>query len=122
MHTPWPVQVPAAVGHLQSIPQVIVPQLPHLLTSPGMHWPGFEQSPVHLQSLPHISMPQLPMPHGRIEPGVQAPWFSQTPLHPQVAAPALHFSVPQRPQVRVAPGAHCPSPPHALQAQVAPHV
>ena len=98
------------------------PQLPHLPVSPGTHWPGFEQRPAHLQSLPHISTPQLPTPHGRVDPGVQAPWFSQTPLQPQVVAEVLHFSVPQRPQARVAPGAHWPSPPHALHAQVAPQV
>src|SRR5258708_1159104 len=72
--------------------------------------------------LPQVSLPQLPTPHSRVDPGMQAPWFAQTPLQPQVVPAAPQLSVPQRPQARVMPGMHWPSPVQAPHAQVAPQV
>jgi hypothetical protein len=97
-----------ALGHLQSVPQVCMPALPHDCILPGAHAPLLLHVVVHapvLVSQVADSVPQLPHePEGGLP--VHAHALGHLQSMPQ-------FCMPEVPQLCIEPGAQAPSPVHA---------
>ena len=99
---------PHALGHLQSVPHVCMPEVPHDCMLPGAQTPLLLHVVVHapvLLSQVADNVPQLPHePDGGL------------PVHPHALGhlqSVPHVCMPEVPQLCMLPGAQAPSPLHA---------